>query len=67
MGNGRRPALHHPIPGNMWTEGLSIADQMQKKKNSSRGQGHDVLVTDLLTFVGLLKFSVGNSGVMSAS
>ena len=28
---------------------------------------HDALVTDLLTFVGLLKFSVGNSGVMSAS
>ena len=31
------------------------------------GRGHDALVTDLLTFVGLLKFSVRNSGVMSAS
>ena len=31
------------------------------------GRGHDALVTDLPTFVGLLKFSVGNSGVMSAS
>ena len=33
----------------------------------SRGWGHDALVMDLLTFVGLLKFSIGNSGVMSAS
>ena len=33
----------------------------------SRDRGHDALVTDLLTFVGPLKFSVGNSGVMSAS
>ena len=33
----------------------------------SWGRGHDALVTDLLAFVGLLKFSVGNSGVMSAS
>ena len=32
----------------------------------TRGRGHDALVTDLLPFVGLLKFSVGNSGVMSA-
>ena len=31
-----------------------------------RGRGHDALVMDLLTFVGLLKFSVGNSRVMSA-
>ena len=31
-GNGRRPVLHHPIPGNMWTEGLSMSDQLQKKK-----------------------------------
>ena len=23
VGNGRRPAQHHPIPGNMWTEGLA--------------------------------------------
>ena len=22
VGNGGRPAPHHPIPGNMWTEGL---------------------------------------------
>ena len=29
--NGGRPALHHPIPGNMWTEGLSTADRPQKK------------------------------------
>ena len=33
----------------------------------ARSRGHDALVTDLLTFVGLLKFSVRNSGVMSAS
>ena len=32
VGNGRRPAPHHPIPGNMWTKGLSMADQPQKKK-----------------------------------
>ena len=30
-------------------------------------RGHDSLVTDLLRFVWLLKFSVQNSGVMSAS
>ena len=34
MGNGGRPAPHHPVPGNMWTEGLSTADQPQKKKFS---------------------------------
>ena len=32
VGNGRRPASHHPIPGNMWTEGLSTADLLQEKK-----------------------------------
>ena len=32
MGNGGRPAPHHPIPGNIWTEGLSTADRLQKKK-----------------------------------
>ena len=31
VGNGGRPAPHHP--GNMWTEGLSTADRPQKKKN----------------------------------
>ena len=31
VGNGGRPAPHHPIPGNMWTEGLSTADRPQKK------------------------------------
>ena len=31
VGNGGRPAPHHPIPGNMWTEGLSTADWPQKK------------------------------------
>ena len=30
-GERRRPAPHHPIPGNMWTEGLSTADRPQKK------------------------------------
>ena len=35
MENGGRPALHHPIPGNMWTEGLSTADRPQKKKKTS--------------------------------
>ena len=34
MGNGGRPAPHHPIPGNMWTEGLSTADRPQKKKKN---------------------------------
>ena len=33
----------------------------------SGGRGHDALVTDLLTFVGLLKFSARNSEVMSSS
>ena len=32
VGNGGRPAPHHPIPGNMWTKGLSTADRPQKKK-----------------------------------
>ena len=32
VGNGGRPAPHHPIPGNMWTESLSTADGQQKKK-----------------------------------
>ena len=32
VGNGGRPAPHCPIPGNMWTEGLSTADRPQKKK-----------------------------------
>ena len=31
-GNSGRPAQHHPIPGSMWTEGLSTADRSQKKK-----------------------------------
>ena len=35
VGNGWRPALHHPTPGNMWTEGLSTADRLQKKKPTS--------------------------------
>ena len=34
VGNGGRPALHHPVPGNMWTEGLSTADRPQKKKKN---------------------------------
>ena len=33
VGNPGRPVLHHPILGNMWTEGLSSADQPQKKKS----------------------------------
>ena len=32
VGNSGRPAPHHTIPGNMWTEGLSTADRPQKKK-----------------------------------
>ena len=35
VGNGGRPAPNHPIPGNMWTEGLSTADRPQKKKKSN--------------------------------
>ena len=30
--NGGRPAPHHPVHDNMWTEGLSTADRPQKKK-----------------------------------
>ena len=32
VGNGRRPSPHHPVSGNMWTEGLSTADRSKKKK-----------------------------------
>ena len=32
VGNGGWPPPHHPIPDNMWTEGLSTADRPQKKK-----------------------------------
>ena len=32
VGNGRRTAPHHPVPGNMWIEGLSTADRPQKKE-----------------------------------
>ena len=48
---------------------IKIKRRFQSSVNiaKTRGRGHDALVTDLLTFVGLLKFSVGNSGVMSAS
>ena len=31
-GERRKTYTHHPIPGNMWTEGLSTADLPQKKK-----------------------------------
>ena len=34
VGNGGRPAPHHPVPGNMRTEGLSMADWPQKKKKN---------------------------------
>ena len=37
VGNGGRPAPHHPVPGNMWTEGLSRADRQQKKKKEADG------------------------------
>ena len=30
-GSSGRAAPHHPIPGNIWTEGLSTADRPQKK------------------------------------
>ena len=33
VANGGRPAPHHPISGNMWTEGLSMTDRPQKKKS----------------------------------
>ena len=36
VGNGGRPAPHHPIPGNMWTEGLNTAERPQKKKKNSQ-------------------------------
>ena len=35
VGNGGRPASHHPIPSNMWTEGLSTADRPQKEKKKN--------------------------------
>ena len=35
VGNGRRHAPHRPIPRNMRTEGLSIADRPQKKKKKT--------------------------------
>ena len=31
VGNGGRPAPHHPVPGNMLTEGLSTADRPHEK------------------------------------
>ena len=34
MGSRGRPGPHHPIPGNMWTEGLGMADWPQKKNNT---------------------------------
>ena len=36
VGNGRRPAQLHPIPGNMWTDGLSMADWPQKKTKKKK-------------------------------
>ena len=33
VGNGGGIAPHHPVPGNMWTEGLSTADGPQKKSH----------------------------------
>ena len=36
VGNGGRPAPHHPILGNMWIEGLTTADQPQKKNCTTR-------------------------------
>ena len=32
VGKGERPALHHPVSGNMWTEDRSKADEPQKEK-----------------------------------
>ena len=37
VGNGERPVPLHPIPGNMWTEGLSTFDRPQKKKLATAG------------------------------
>ena len=34
--NGGRPAPHHPVPGNMSTEGLSAAGRSQKKSKKKR-------------------------------
>ena len=36
VGNGWRPPPHHPVPGNMWTEGLSTADGPQQKKKKKK-------------------------------
>ena len=30
VGNGRKPVPHHPVPGSMWTTGLSRAEWLQK-------------------------------------
>ena len=40
VGNSGRPLPHHPNPGNMWTEGLGMADWQQKsfiKRQLSKG------------------------------
>ena len=44
VGNGGRPAPHHPIPGNMWTEGLtyskhgwSTAEEEEEEKEEEEG------------------------------
>ena len=34
VGNSWKPALYHPVPGSMWTEGLSMADWLQKKNET---------------------------------
>ena len=36
MGNGEKPAPHHPVPGSMWTEGLSTTDRPQRKKKKKK-------------------------------
>ena len=35
FGNGRRLSPHHPIPGSMWTEGISTADWPRRKKKKN--------------------------------
>ena len=55
---GNTPEWGYNYTGKVYDEQMRL---------TSRGRGHDALVADSLTFVGLLKFSVRNSGVMSDS
>ena len=50
--NGRRPAPYHPIPGSMWTEGLSTAEWQQKKKKKKKKKKKQPLWARSATIIG---------------